>query len=225
MKSNILILLLCLISFSIYGQGNECIVLHEELKGKYEGDCKKGKAHGIGKAEGQDIYQGSFKRGWPDGKGTYTWRNGKEYIGEFIRGKMDGRGVLHDFVRGEEKTTEGYWRKNEYIGEKNIPLYQISDRQSLEDIKLSRNNSNGSTINIRMIRDGSINSSVSNVFVTNGSGSARAINGEVVIDDAKFPIEIMVKFTARSRLNTITMNCRTTFVINMQGDWTVRLEH
>ena len=225
MKANILIALFSLISYFSYGQDSGCIVLLEELQGKYEGECKKGKAHGIGRAEGQDIYEGSFKKGWPDGEGTYTWRNGRQYVGEFNRGKMDGKGILNDIVQGKERILEGYWRQNEYIGEENLPIYQITDRQSIENVKLSRLNVDGSTISIRMVRDGSLNNSVSDVFVSNDSGSMREINGEIYIDDAKFPIEIMVKFSAPNRLNTVRLNCRTTFTINIPGDWNVRLDH
>jgi hypothetical protein len=225
MKSNILIVLFSLISYFNYGQDSGCIVLLEELQGKYEGECKKGKAHGIGRAEGQDIYDGSFKKGWPNGKGTYTWRNGKQYVGEFNRGKMDGKGILNDIVQGKERILEGYWRQNEYIGKENLPAYQITDRQSLENVKLSRTNERGNTIRIRMLRDGSLNTSVSDVFISNDSGSIRDTNGEIYIDEAKFPIEIMVKFSAQSRLNTVRLSCRTTFIINYPGDWLVRLDH
>ncbi len=34
-----------------------------ELKGKYEGEIKKGKAHGYGEATGIDHYKGEFRKG------------------------------------------------------------------------------------------------------------------------------------------------------------------
>lgn len=40
----------------------QCKVLLHEISGKYEGDCKKGLAHGVGKAIGRDTYEGEIKK-------------------------------------------------------------------------------------------------------------------------------------------------------------------
>lgn len=46
-----------------------------------------------GRGKGSDIYVGTFVKGRPDGKGTYTWENGARLEGTFRNGKADGPGV------------------------------------------------------------------------------------------------------------------------------------
>lgn len=91
-----------------------CEVKVENLKGHYEGYCKRGLAHGEGLAEGKDKYKGEFNKGYPEGKGKLTFSNGDVYIGEFLEGKMHGEGHLQ---REDGTTKVGFWRNNEYKGE------------------------------------------------------------------------------------------------------------
>ena len=75
---------------------HDCRVLgNAYLRGTYEGDCeqKSERAHGQGEAKGADAYVGSFVKGRPDGKGTYTWENGARLDGTFKAGKANGPGV------------------------------------------------------------------------------------------------------------------------------------
>ncbi len=65
------------------------------LRGTYEGDCDESTEapHGQGEARGADTYIGNFVKGKPDGKGTYTWQNGASLDGLFKEGKAHGAGV------------------------------------------------------------------------------------------------------------------------------------
>jgi len=75
---------------------HDCRVLgNAYLRGSYEGDCeeKSEAAHGQGEAKGADTYVGSFVKGRPDGKGTYTWENGARLQGTFKGGIANGPGV------------------------------------------------------------------------------------------------------------------------------------
>jgi hypothetical protein len=71
------------------------VVGNPYLRGSYAGECEERKevAHGRGEARGADIYIGSFVKGMPDGKGTYTWENGARLEGSFNEGKAHGPGV------------------------------------------------------------------------------------------------------------------------------------
>ena len=76
--------------------GHDCRVLgNGYLRGSYEGDCyeKDELADGQGVAKGADTYVGTFVKGRPDGKGTYTWENGARLEGTFKGGKAQGPGV------------------------------------------------------------------------------------------------------------------------------------
>ena len=42
-----------------------------------------------------DIYEGTFKKGEPDGEGTYYHKNGNMYKGEFLNDKAHGKGIFY----------------------------------------------------------------------------------------------------------------------------------
>ena len=71
-----------------------CYVADPRLRGSYDGECLSGKAHGRGKAEGIDLYQGEFIEGVLNGKGTYLKPNGDRYVGQFKEGEATGRGMV-----------------------------------------------------------------------------------------------------------------------------------
>jgi hypothetical protein len=66
------------------------------LRGHYEGDCneKDEIADGQGEATGADKYVGMFVRGRPEGKGVYTWSSGARLEGTFKAGRADGPGFF-----------------------------------------------------------------------------------------------------------------------------------
>jgi hypothetical protein len=85
-----------LLAVAATGAAHDCrVVGNPYLRGSYEGDCqeKNEVAHGQGEARGADSYVGSFVKGRPDGKGTYTWENGAKLEGSFKDGRANGPGV------------------------------------------------------------------------------------------------------------------------------------
>jgi len=95
----------------------DCEVLRESISGSYEGDCKKGLAHGEGTAKGEDTYAGEFKKGLPHGEGTYTWANGNVYVGEFKDGMMEGEGKMTMVAEeGADEVISGFWEADKYLG-------------------------------------------------------------------------------------------------------------
>ncbi len=63
-----LILLSLFLTSSIKAQ-TDCKVLKPEISLLYKGDCKNGLAHGYGKADGIDHYEGNFKKDFQMGLG------------------------------------------------------------------------------------------------------------------------------------------------------------
>lgn len=102
---------------TIFSYSQNCKVLLPSISGTYAGECKNDKANGTGKAIGIDTYEGSFKNGYPEGVGKYSWKDGNWYEGNFKSGIRTGYGTLH--YKREDKpdsSLAGYWSKDKYIG-------------------------------------------------------------------------------------------------------------
>jgi hypothetical protein len=153
-------LLLCLNIFS-----QTCAVEPALLRGVYTGDCKKGKAHGKGKAVGIDTYEGEFKKGWPDGKGTYLWSNGNSYTGMFVKGLRDGEGLMKYKRSGiADSVVEGFWKKDAYAGKFDQPYKIYFKSKSITEIEVEHKTTFYNEIVF---------------FVTNTSGGAQSYSGSM----------------------------------------------
>jgi len=60
-----------------------------------------------------DQYLGEYKNGKRNGKGTYTFAKGKKYVGEFKDGKMHGKGIS-TFANGDRYV--GEFQDNQMTG-------------------------------------------------------------------------------------------------------------
>ena len=136
MHSFRLLIFLVSCTLAIPAGAQDCSVELSSLQGSYEGDCKRGLAHGSGKAAGVDNYEGSFKRGLPHGKGTYQWANGDVYIGEFVKGQKKGPGVMTHASTGLRQ--EGYWLDDEYIGTEMKPYTIVQKSNSILRVTFKR---------------------------------------------------------------------------------------
>jgi len=138
LKAKTISLALLLISFCAYTQN--CEVDKESLKGSYTGDCKKNKAHGKGKAIGADTYEGEFKNGIPDGQGTYTWSNKNVFVGKYIKGLREGKGIMTiKREGGQDSVIEGFWKKDAYIGKYEKPWIVHSKTGSVREVQVEYN--------------------------------------------------------------------------------------
>ena len=126
---------LVFLSFTAYSQ--TCEVDKESLKGTYNGDCKKNKAHGKGKAVGVDTYEGDFKNGIPDGEGTYTWSNKNVFEGKYLKGLREGKGKMTiKREGGQDSVIEGFWKKDAYIGKNEKPYIVHSKTGSVRNVEI-----------------------------------------------------------------------------------------
>ena len=84
---------LCVLTTPAWAHG--CDPEDKYLIGHYHGECDEGTElpHGKGEAKGADTYVGNFVQGKPDGKGVYTWETGARLEGTFREGKANGPGV------------------------------------------------------------------------------------------------------------------------------------
>ena len=114
------------LSFPFIVSAQDCKVKVTALEGKYEGGCKKDFADGTGKAIGEDSYEGSFKAGYPNGKGKYTWKSGDWFDGYFKNGALEGEGIMHIRSSKNDSIVTGFWKNNVYTGQ-----YEKPDRKSV----------------------------------------------------------------------------------------------
>jgi len=93
---------------------------------KYEGEFKNGVREGKGtfyflgesKWKG-DKYVGEFKNNKMHGRGAYTWVEGHKYVGEFKDNTLHGLGV---FTAADDKRMEGIWENGKFIREARVNL-------------------------------------------------------------------------------------------------------
>lgn len=147
----IYIMLLCN-QMTVHGQ-SDCEVKVPELNGEYEGDCKKGLAHGKGKAKGQDSYHGDFKKGLPHGNGIYIWSNGDSFDGEWKKGLREGYGRLTVKTDLGDSLVIGYWETNNYVGLNQYPYKVHMKSSGVSGIRIVKNDkltTNGLDIQIQL---------------------------------------------------------------------------
>lgn len=96
---------------------HDCRVSNGYLVGHYEGVCneKNELAEGLGEAKGADHYVGNFVKGRLDGKGVYTWENGARLDGTFKAGKANGPGV---YISAKGVRYEGPFVAGKLVGSK-----------------------------------------------------------------------------------------------------------
>lgn len=134
------LLLFAIFSLSPALAQEPCKVLMSSIADHYEGDCKKGKASGKGKAEGTDQYIGEFKDGLPHGKGTYRWKNGDFYEGNWVNGQREGNGgMAYKRIGKADSVVTGYWKKDRYTGISEKPYTVYSRSIRIIKIDITRN--------------------------------------------------------------------------------------
>ena len=86
---------LTLVALTAPAMAHDCRVVDRNLRGVYEGDCDERSelASGNGEARGAATYVGHFVKGKVDGKGVYTWEDGSRLDGNFKDGKAQGTGI------------------------------------------------------------------------------------------------------------------------------------
>jgi hypothetical protein len=83
--------------------------------GRYYGAVVHGKFQGHGRIEWDNgtTYEGGFKDGQFDGRGTYSAADGRRYVGEFANGQFHGRGR---FEAANGEIYEGDFDNGEFTG-------------------------------------------------------------------------------------------------------------
>ncbi|MDX2444451.1 MAG: hypothetical protein QNK30_11695, partial [Bacteroidales bacterium] len=156
----------------------------------YQGECKKGLAHGQGEAFGRDHYTGEFKKGWPDGMGHYEWNNGDSYKGEWKKGERHGLGKFTFTISAKEIVLDGKWVNDEFVERRKE--YKVEERSNV-------------TFNIRRIGEGDKVSfwlpaikdpkkGIQNLVLNSSSGKEVRKGSIVGFENLSFPATLSISF-------------------------------
>lgn len=211
---------LCLFAYQADGQ-KECDVLHDGLKDTYDGNCKKGLAHGVGKATGKlGLYEGSFRKGLPDGNGKLRYADGAYFDGTWDKGLRDGKGK---FVSSNNEVTEGYWKDDEYQGKYKKPYEYRVVRGNLPRLSFNKRNDFGKDIELTFLRDGQRSRAAVSGLLVQSSSSILNDSGITFtgFQNVEYPFEAQVDFTYKPRGSALPTDVRVEFTIYEEGDWVV----
>ncbi len=204
-------------------QDIDCKVLLPNISSKYVGKCKKGLAHGKGMAWGVDTFRGNFSKGLPHGQGEYIWNNKVKYSGSWKNGEMHGKGKL---TFNKDSVIIGYWQNGEYLKSetsKSPQAFSIIKNKNIDRCRIVKTGS-GDRILIKL-QEFSGQRPYDFFSVSVDGGNYFKIGNSIGVLITKLPIEVNIRFTAPSKLKTITYNYEITFVINEYGTWEVTLSY
>lgn len=98
------------------GTGKLSWFLGGQLRDTYDGEYRDGMMNGRGTLASVDggRYEGQFRNDRPEGRGVRSWSDGTRYDGEFKAGEPDGMGTYWGPVEGkpgEWHAYKGQWRQ------------------------------------------------------------------------------------------------------------------
>jgi hypothetical protein len=238
--NNYLIFLLSIIfllNVNSFSQKQDCKVLLETIAENYEGECRGGLAYGRGMAIGVDSYEGKFKNGLPHGTGVYTWQSGESYTGSFKNGKRNGLGKLR--IADGTLISEGSWKDDKFIKEKEVPDYKITTKRNVLSVTLNDLGSDINRIEIVLTRDGRESTvNLHDLMIVTTSGVEMNNNNSFVYTNAHYPFNANIKFRAAGRMSKTTvqgtkvnmeisqmLDCLVDLEILEKGNWQVRIRY
>jgi hypothetical protein len=217
------VLFISVLGLFIFAKGQENTigkVLLPSIAEEYKGESKKGLAHGEGVAKGNDVYVGSFKKGFPHNKGKYIWKSGDFYEGNFKKGLRSGYGEYYYRSNGKDTVMIGFWDKDKYIGESRVPTpeYKLLRKYNIERVRFAKSNNKGNQIRI------SFDQNIMRPFDIRADGSSGIASTEgsfIGFLEVKFPFMGTLIYQCPNKLNSAIFQRELEFVIDKPGNWTV----
>jgi len=165
----------------------ECKVITPAFADKYEGECKKGLAQGLGEAWGNTThYKGEFKKGAVTGKGTLYFKDDSTYTGAVQDGIREGKGeMLYKLANGtdvRDSIVQGYWSADVYRG-KSYTTYKVNSSASFASYDISPSSGSGDLLTFEVTSTSGTPNTGNGIYVSslvvkcnNGEGWGRLIS-------------------------------------------------
>ncbi len=217
--------MLILFSGSIIYAQEKCKVLMPEISGSYTGKCKKGLASGKGLAVGTDTYEGRFLNGLPDGRGKYTWADGRIFEGSWKDGIMEGQGTMIYPRAGGDSIVTGIWKDERYYGPVPLPPYKIERAMSVVRSSIRKINDMGSGVRIGIFLGGNYNVEISDFSMVSDTGEQMMLGQRYGIENAVVPYTVSLKYRTWNYLHTQQHNVIFEFTINEPGTFEVTINN
>ena len=214
---------LTLFSGGIIHAQDECKVLVPELVGSYTGKCKKGLAHGKGKAVGVDSYEGRFSKGLPDGSGKYTWADGRIFEGDWSNGEFDGKGTMTYPEELGDSVITGFWKAGKYIGKVLIPPYRIIAQRGVARYSISKINETNNGVRVGLFQAGNFNSGIEDFSMACQSGTQFQSGRHFTLEDAIPPYTVSIRYRTWNLGQTVQSDVSFEFTINEPGMFEVSI--
>ncbi|MBV6646108.1 MAG: hypothetical protein KI790_11705 [Cyclobacteriaceae bacterium] len=202
----------------------DCKALLDGKFVNYSGDCRRGLAHGTGKAGDVICYEGQFKKGRPHGKGTYHWENGSFYKGNWVAGLKEGKGLLVMKRESEpDSVLSGYWKRDKYVGTGNEKKWEVRRNVMVRRYRFEKVSDEGDEVEIIINRNNTRFTSFSNLRLA-GNGVEFRDALRMGFMSAHFPFEGNILMLAPNHFGVAPHDVSFEYVIYEPGKWILRIE-
>ena len=206
-----------------FGQQTGCRVMMPNIAGAYSGDCKNGLANGNGIAQGTDHYEGQFRKGLPDGKGTYTWANGSFFNGQWRKGLKTGMGKLVYRTSAGDSVISGNWEHDKYIGKVVASSYTVLRNIGVVRSRFRMITDFGNDVVIKIFLGGELNSDIEGFSMVYDSGSEYVLGPSYGIQNVQFPLNVKIMYRTWNQFHTSQSDVLFEFEIFSKGKWEITL--
>ncbi|NVO10977.1 MAG: hypothetical protein HXX16_13510 [Bacteroidales bacterium] len=219
---NLMLVIILITSINLLQAQDSCKVLVKNLQGVYSGGCKKGLAHGKGTAKGVDSYEGSFKKGYPNGYGKYIWSSGAIYNGGWEMGVKNGEGKYTFTENGKEIIQDGIWKDDKYVGPKPI-LPKVIQKTNINSTSFVRTG-DGNSIIIKITMNG-VSQTVEDFSISASSGTEFSNGSSYGYRGIGFPFTCKITFKSWNQLKSILFDRKLEFEITQPGAWELKIDN
>jgi len=206
----------------VMAQKQDCEVRQIGISKEYNGECKKGLAHGSGVASGElGTYNGNFTKGLPSGNGKMEYVNGQSYDGEWKLGLKNGKGVM---TISKDSTLIGFWKEDKYIGEYEYPYKILSTYGSIR-VSIRKVGDDGNKIDLVFMRQGMINQKdIIRLALQSDSGVEQ--RGQYLgYLDVNFPFEGKIDCDVKNMTGSTDYTVSVRYKIFEKGHWRVSIDY